>query len=283
MVILVILFKPANGEQSLEIELCEDYTKSFPQEILESKKINLDEFYSLDFDVWKTSGTLNKRISDKTYDWTIQENDMIIFSVQTEGASIDEQLLFHKDFVFPDILQDDLLKITLIQSDWYDEDYVEPGLIENNKENKPLVVEPQFTNEEMNTLRNLVLTTDVNSAPIYLVEDGKVTDGWYANSFYWDKRNYTSHNGSTLLSDENGVLTWDVCWYFEIAESIYYCSQMIAKDMDGNYYFYYEEDAEYTIKLPIEISQKIDDAFLQANVVFGKTGNGSLSSDESNN
>lgn len=265
---VILLLKAVNGEQSSKNKLCEEYTKNFPQEFLESKELNLDEFYPLDFDVWKTSGTLNKRITDKTYQWTIQEDDMIIFSVQAEGASIDEQLLFHKDFVFPDVLQDDLLKITLIQSDWYVEDYVEPGLIENNKGKKPLVIEPQFTSAEMNTLRKLVLTTDVNSAPIYFVEDGKVTDGWYANSFYWDKRNYTLHNGSPLLADENGVLTWDVCWYFKIAESIYYCSQTIAKDTDGNYYFYYEDNAEYTIKLPTEISQKIDDAFLQADVVF---------------
>lgn len=259
-----------------EQKIITEYTKNLPHNILEeniAESINTEQYGHLLYNnnygrrEWAIKAP-TKKLKEKDLYWIIQNNPNILYHLQYDlwNSEIENEILIHKNFEFPNLIEDDISEIVFIQHMDSIQYTCSPLKWDSDRQEYILrnssTIHPNFSKEECDLLRSLAFTTYEQTYHLELT----------VNIIYgqvWDAINSPIHDYGNYIESESSLLEtyeiWDIHWYYEGCEDICYNRYYLVKDSNNNYYFSLNEIPDYTIKLPKEISEKIHLAFSQKN------------------
>lgn len=283
-------FRENHAQQELPQEIVSDATR---------ESIKIDEYAEIPSSYNELGfDAPTRKLSPHSSYWMLGENPNLLLKLQydfLEGRVI-ASVLMNQEVVFPILSEVEISTVCFIP--W--ENGVSTGDIyerlaqtqynpqtEKYENVKNLRVTPAFTAEERNQLRSLAFTSQETIYRLYFDEESNPLS-WSRNSFVqtWETDAYQTIDNIEFESDANGTpIVYDICWYFTDIPAMYYRQYYLVRDTEGTYYISDRcsqkagkvEVGNRLVKLPTEISEKIEAAFLEyGGFEAPKKGDGSV-------
>lgn len=262
--------------------------QNLPQTVLSKEKresIDLNDYAQIpmQYDELGFDAPSQKLSKNSAY-WVLGENPNLLFYLHynLSESMVEAQVLMNKNAAFPDLAQDELATVRFeawkdgipARNIWgyraqtqYDAQAKAYDVIQD------AYIVPDFTEKELNELRNLAFTAKESGYELRWSEENDPPWEWKRENF-----TQTEQTGSYQLlenvqwsKDANGPIIYDICWCYTDMPGMYYRQYYLVKDVKGKYYLALyctwsaqgTEVGEYLVPLPDNLAKKIEAAFLQ--------------------